>query len=358
VDSSANAALFARHSRGAIKTFTIGYQGDYQSYVNETAYARMMAESIGAEHHQLLLSQDDLLDFLPEMIRLQDEPIADPVCVPLYYVAKLAREHGVAVCQAGEGADELFCGYPAWATALLLARLNRLPVPVLFKRLGCRLAEAAGKTHGNKYTYLRRAAAGQPIFWSGAEAFYDHQKPELLHPRLREKFAGRSSWEVLEVYWRRFQDSAWENSDLNWMSYTDLKLRLPELLLMRLDKMCMGVSLEGRAPFLDHKVVELALSVPAAIRYKNGVLKSLLKKAVSGLVPERLLRRPKQGFGAPVYEWSLDRLGARMRAELEQFCAEAEFLDRQGVNALFARKDGVRLWYLYNFALWHRTNFS
>jgi asparagine synthase (glutamine-hydrolysing) len=358
IDSSTNAALFARHSREKIKTFTIGYVGNHQSYKNETAYARLMAESIGAEHHELLLTQDDLLNFLPEMIRLQDEPIADPVCVPLYYVSKLARANGVIVCQVGEGADELFCGYPAWGNALLLSRLNRLPVPASFKRLCRTVAECTGKTNSSKYAYLRRAIAGLPLFWSGAEAFYDHQKPEILHPRLREKFAGRSSWEALEAHWRRFRKTAWETSDLHWMSYTDLKLRLPELLLMRVDKMSMGVSLESRVPFLDHKLVELALSIPAELKYKNTVLKNLLKKAVAGVIPARLIHRPKQGFGTPVYEWGLDRLGACMRNELERFCAEADFLHWDGVSGLFARKDSVRLWYLYNFALWWKEHFA
>ena len=358
IDSSTSAALFARHSAAPVKTFTIGYQGTYNSYADETGYARLMAQSIGADHHELLLTQDDLINFLPQMVWLQDEPIADPVCVPVYYVSKLARDNGVVVGQVGEGADELFCGYPAWGNAVRLAELNRLPVPRFFKRLGCLAAELAGKTHNNKYAYLNRAVAGRPIFWSGAEAFYDHEKPAILHPRLRQRFAGRSSWEALEPHWQRFQDKSWEKSDLNWMTYTDLKLRLPELLLMRVDKMSMGVSLEGRVPFLDHKLVELALSIPAEIKYKNGELKRLLKKAVNGVIPDQLIHRKKQGFGVPVHEWCLDRLGAQMREELRQFCAKTEFFDWQGVERLFEHKDGARVWYLYNFALWWKQNLA
>ena len=357
IDSSTNAALFAKNSSGQVKTFTIGYRGEYDSYKNETDHARRMAERINAEHHELLLTQDDLIDFLPKMVWLQDEPIADPVCVPVYYVSKLARDNGVIVCQVGEGADELFCGYPGWGNAVRLARYNRLPVPKIFKKLGCRLAEALGKTNGNKYAYLKRATEDLPIFWSGAEAFYDHQKPAILHPRLREKFKGRSSWEALLPHWKKFKDSAWEQSDLHWMTYADLKLRLPELLLMRVDKMSMGVSLEGRVPFLDHKLVELALSIPSEMKFKDGKLKSLLKLAVRGVIPDQLIDRPKQGFGVPVYEWCLDRLGQKMKEELKEFCAQTEFLDWAGVEALFDRKDGPRLWYLYNFALWHKNYF-
>ena len=112
---------------------------------NEIHYARQMATLVGAEYHEQLLTQNDLLDFLPYMVHLQDEPIADPVCVPVYYVSKLARDHGVIVCQVGEGADELFCGYPGWKTALELQRYDDLPVPRVFKKLGLMGLRLIGK---------------------------------------------------------------------------------------------------------------------------------------------------------------------------------------------------------------------
>src|SRR5258708_9558060 len=96
----------------------------------------MMADRVHAEHRERLLNIDDLIDFVPQMVHLQDEPIADPVCVPVYYVSKLARDHGVIVCQVGEGADELFWGYPAWKIKLRLQQYDRLPVPKILKRLG------------------------------------------------------------------------------------------------------------------------------------------------------------------------------------------------------------------------------
>ncbi len=95
-----------------------------------------MAEIVGSEHHERLLKIDDLLDFLPTMIKLQDEPIADPVCVPVYYVSKLARDNGVVVCQVGEGADELFWGYPGWKTMLRIQEYDDLPVPRFVKQAG------------------------------------------------------------------------------------------------------------------------------------------------------------------------------------------------------------------------------
>ncbi|HZU38531.1 MAG TPA: asparagine synthase (glutamine-hydrolyzing), partial [Gemmataceae bacterium] len=145
IDSSTNAALFSEGDARPVKTFSIGYAGEYQSYRNELDFARLMAERVGASHHERLLSMDDLLDFLPTMVRLQDEPIADPVCVPVYYVSKLARDNGVIVCQVGEGADELFFGYPWWKQLLQVYRLNALPVPRLVKQAGLVGLKAMGR---------------------------------------------------------------------------------------------------------------------------------------------------------------------------------------------------------------------
>src|SRR5439155_1298151 len=220
IDSSTNAALFSEGEAEPVRTFSIGYEGDYDSYKNEFQYARQMAELVGAEHHELKLTLDDLFDFLPEMVRLQDEPIADPVCIPVYYVSKLD---------------------------------------------------------------------------------------------------GLTSWDAIAPIRERFEAKAWERSNLNWMSYIDLNLRLPELLLMRVDKMSMGVSLEARVPFLDHKFVELAMSIPEKSKTNGGTLKHILKKAVRGVIPDELIDRPKQGFGVPIHEWFFDRLGAEARPTLHEF---------------------------------------
>ena len=108
---------------------------------------------------------------------------------------------------------------------------------------------------------------------------------------------------------KRYKDKAKDPSPLNWMSYLDLNHRLPDLLLMRVDKMSMGVSLECRVPFLDHKFVELAMSIPASTKIKGGNLKAILKKSVRGVIPDEFIDRKKQGFGVPIQEWMMDKLG-------------------------------------------------
>lgn len=351
IDSSTNAALFSKGHNNSIKTFSIGYQGEYNSYINELSYARKVADFVGADYHEKLLSIDDLLNFLPLMIHLQDEPIADPVCVPVYYVSQLARENGVTVCQVGEGADELFWGYPSWKTSLKLQRLDDLPFPQFGKKLALITLKKLGKKHRLYYEWLRRATEGQPIFWGGAEAFTNTEKQRLLSPTLRNKLSGLTSWDAIQPIHKRFQDKAWDQSNLNWMSYLDLNLRLPELLLMRVDKMSMGVSLECRVPFLDHKFVELAMGIPETMKTQNGTLKHILKKSVRGTIPDEIIDRQKQGFGVPIYEWLFDRLGDEIQNTLNSFCKETDFLDKRTVDSLLANKS-PQTWYLFNIALW------
>ena len=352
VDSSTNAALFSQGETHPVRTFTIGYDGEYPSYRNELGYARLMADAVGAEHHERLLSLEDLLAFLPRMVALQDEPIADPVCVPVYYVSQLARAHGVIVCQVGEGADELFWGYPSWKTAKRLQEWNEWPVPAQLKRFGLCGLQWLGQGESVHYERLRRGTLHQPIFWGGAEAFPEALKQRLLSPRLQRRFRNLTSWEAIRPIHERFEAKAWEQGPLQWMSYLDLNFRLPELLLMRVDKMSMGASLEARVPFLDHEFVQLAMSIPESVKTRGGVVKTLLKQAVRGVIPDTIIDRPKQGFGVPVHEWMQGRLGIVMQDTLSDFCDRTDILDKTAVLNLVREQRDPRSWYLFNLALW------
>ena len=355
LDSSTNAALFSEGESSPVKTFSIGYAGAYRTYQNELTYAREMALRVGADHHEYLITAGDVVLFLPRMVELQDEPIADPVCVPLFYVAKLARDHGVVVCQLGEGADELFIGYPSWIEALKRQRWTDLPMPSAMKSIGCGALAALGYDRTVHLEWLRRSSRGEPLFWSGAEAFTHLEKRRLLSPRLKRTLGNFTSWEAIRPIRERFDSRAPERTHLNWMSYVDLNLRLPELLLMRVDKMTMGVSLEGRVPFLDHRFVGLAFSIPSALKTKNHTLKYVLKKAVRGIVPENLIERRKQGFGVPVNELFEGPLQRMAEVELQRFCAETDLLDADEVARVMQSADGSKRWYLLNLAMWWRT---
>jgi asparagine synthase (glutamine-hydrolysing) len=209
-----------------------------------------------------------------------------------------------------------------------------------------------GKGLTTQYELLRRGTDGQPVFWSGAEAFREMEKQTLLGPALRDGLKGYSSWEVLRPMRERFEKSTCEHSHLNWMTYADLSLRLPELLLMRVDKMSMGVSLEGRVPFLDHRFVEYAMGIPTAMKLAGNESKHILKRAVRGVIPDSIIDRPKQGFGVPVHEWFAKRLGGEVRASVNRFVRETGALDATAVNAVLNSGRGTEAWYLYNLAEW------
>jgi asparagine synthase (glutamine-hydrolysing) len=354
LDSSTNAALFARGEARPVSTFSIGFDRDYQSYRNELDHARSMANRIRSDHHEHRLTTDELVDFLPRMVHLQDEPIADPVCVPLFYVASLARDHGVIVCQLGEGADEMFIGYPNWLRARGRQRKADWPLAGMAAHVARAAVQLAGYAHAWQSEYLARAAKSRPLFWSGAEAFTEFEKRQLLAPSIRRRFASLTSWDAIKPIHDMFTAGAWDRSPFAWMSYVDLHFRLPELLLMRVDKMTMGVGLEGRVPFLDHRLVAFAMSIPAERKVSGSTLKHLLKNAVRGLVPDELIDRPKQGFGVPVDELFAGRLARLAASELTRFCRESDLLDERAVMDLVERGQGSKTWYLLNLAMWWR----
>jgi asparagine synthase (glutamine-hydrolysing) len=352
VDSSINAALFSECAPEKVKTFSVGYDRNYRGCQSELPLARQMADRIGSAHHERVLTQQDFLDFLPRMVYLQDEPIADPVCMPVYFLSKLARDHGVIVAQAGEGSDELFWGYEDWKRILNLIRWNEYPVPSGARRLGLMALSMLGRSRGTAYELLWRASAGLPVFWGGAYAFSHRAKLDVLSPHLRRRFRNETSWTAVQPIHERFMQNAWEKTPVKWMTYLDLNMRLPELLLMRLDKMGMGASLETRVPYLDHKFVQLAMSIPEQVITRKNESKHILKEAARGLIPDDIIDRRKQGFGVPIHEWFLGRSGEFARRELAEFCDKTDFLDRSAVTNLIPSGRGRDAWPLLNFALW------
>jgi asparagine synthase (glutamine-hydrolysing) len=220
------------------------------------------------------------------------------------------------------------------------------------RRLGLHALNALGKSQGMPYEFLRRASEGLPLFWSGADAFSQRAKLELLSPRLRRRFRNMTSWQAIRPIHERFMESAWEKTPVKWMTYVDLNLRLPELLLMRLDKMGMGASLETRVPFLDHQFVQLAMSIPEQVITRGGESKHILKQAVRNVVPDEIIDRRKQGFGVPIREWFSGEFGEFAARELSDFCSKTDFLDQSAVMKLIRTGNGGDAWTLLNFALW------
>jgi asparagine synthase (glutamine-hydrolysing) len=363
VDSSTNVALMSRLTKQPVNTFSIGFHGTEQ--YNEFDWARRVAEQFAANHHEVRIDHDDLWRFMPELVHHQDEPIADPVCVPLYFVAKLAKDNGVTVVHVGEGADELFAGYATYVQAHGIAtkqwpRLRALPRPL---RLGLAAAgTAALRVRPGREVQieaLRRAA--QPdglLWWGGAVAFYEHGLDQVVTDEFRKHLDGDRPRDVVAEI---SQDavSYGARDELDALIYQDLRLRLPELLLMRVDKLTMANAVEARVPFLDHELVELAMAVPRQEKIRDGIGKHVLKRAVGDLLPSDLVWRPKQGFGVPVSQWFRGELGDQLERKLKTSpINELGWLDGQTVShVLELHRSGraersFQLWNILNLSAW------
>ena len=363
IDSSTNVALMAAMMDRPVETFTVGFK-NHETW-NELHHARRIAELFKSNHHEVLIDHRDLLDFLPRLIYHQDEPIADPVCVPLYFVSKLAKENGVIVIQVGEGSDELFSGYPAYLKTLAFHRriwrhLKDVPVPlsrVAFLGLSglSRLLHRGFELTEN----VRKAIDAQEPFWGGAIVFTETTKKLLLSTRFKKVSDGLSSHDAVRPYYQKITEEKPDADLLERMIYLELKLRLPELLLMRVDKITMATSVEARVPFLDHKLVEFAMPIPRSVKIKDQP-KYILKRSVEGLIPDDIIYRRKQGFGAPVREWFFEAMGGYLReALLRSSIRERGFFDYGYVetilNAHLAGKGDYSpfLWNLLNLSLWY-----
>jgi asparagine synthase (glutamine-hydrolysing) len=359
VDSSANVALMSELMSQPVRTYTVGFADTDE--LNELDSARAVAERFATDHHEVIIGQQEMQQFLPELVYHQDEPLADPVCVPLYYVSKLARESGTVVVQVGEGADEIFAGYDWFRKYVRIndqfwQHAQKLPASLRqsITSLGKPLLEAAF----NKRTAIelvRRLGAGEPLFWGGAIVF-----DEAFKRRLLTRESNASSHEAVREHLEHIARVRPDSDFATRMSYLELKLRLPELLLMRVDKMTMATSVEARVPFLDHHLVEYALGVPTELKIKGTSGKHILKRALENVLPADLLYRPKRGFGAPIREWFRgaggEMLGSMImnssirRRELFDYDFVAKLIDehRRGV-----RDWSFHLWALLNVSLWY-----
>ncbi len=353
IDSTTNLALMTELLKQPVRSFSIGYAGAGVEEYNELNFARAAAREFGAEHHEVIIGREDLMRFLPDMIYHQDEPIADPVCVPVHYVCKLARESGTKVVQVGEGADELFGGYAHWIAAL---RLERTLWPMFGSLPGFMRHAVAGMARpllGElRHEYLRRGAAHEELFWGGAIAFGEAGKQALLTDGFLRQVRGLSSHDPVRAQRLQFEATSPNRDYLTWMSYLDLRMRLPELLLMRVDKMSMATSVEARVPFLDHVFVEQMMQLPQHVKLPGLQPKHLLKQAVRGIIPDAVIDRPKQGFRVPVRQWLAEDLGVLAHDCLRGFCQRTDYFRWPRVQALL-RSNNELSWYLLNFALWH-----
>jgi asparagine synthase (glutamine-hydrolysing) len=364
VDSSANVALMSELMTQPVRTFTVGFHDTEE--LNELESARAISERFGTNHHEVMIGREEMQKFLPELIFHQDEPIADPVCVPLYYVSKLARDTGTIVVQVGEGSDEIFGGYDWFRTYLQIEErfwrhAQRFPASarhaaaVLAKPLVKKLLKKrmAGEL-------VRRLGANESLFWGGAVVFDETMKASVLSAAKREEYNGLSTYDVVREYQEKIATARPESDYAARMTYLELKLRLPELLLMRVDKITMATSVEARVPFLDHHLIEYAMGLPRNLKVKGATGKHILKRALESVLPADVLYKPKRGFGAPINEWFRGTGGDDLVKQLmSSSIRERNFFDYSFVqrmadeHARGTRDWSANLWCLLNLSLWY-----
>ncbi|MBX6342953.1 MAG: hypothetical protein IRY97_10885, partial [Thermomicrobiaceae bacterium] len=323
-------------------------------------YARLVAERFGTEHHEMVLTPD-IGELAVRLLAHADEPLADTSLFPTYLVSAFARQ-SVTVALSGDGGDEIFAGYD-WYAAQKAARYYGLLPGALRGRLLPALLDRVPPSEAKKglANVSKRFVAG-----ANRPADLEHARWLVyLDPEERERFyapgflAEVGAFDPLGVLRRHFADAG-TSDPLARQIYVDLKTFLVDDIMVKVDRMSMATSLEARAPFLDHEVVEFAASLPSRLKMRGFERKYLLKRAFADLLPEAILRRDKQGFSSPVKNWLRAELRPmlldvvspeRLRAEGYVEPAYVERLVREHLAG--THDHGHRLWALVVFGLWH-----
>jgi asparagine synthase (glutamine-hydrolysing) len=359
LDSSAIAAVMARQMDRPVQTFSVAFR---ERAFSELQWSREVAQAIGADAHEVVIGADDFFDALPRLVWHEDEPIAHPSSVPLYFVSALARQH-VKVVLTGEGSDELLAGYGRYPRSILNWRLGSVYARALPDVARAWVADrVAPRLPGRLGRYARRSFLAMPH--SPGAAFFDNfaavrlqDQQRLLASRLRGAATWHGAYAATVAHFERHPAAPL----LSRLLYTDLKTYLVEL-LMKQDQMSMAASIESRVPFLDHRLVELVADIPNALKLSGFTTKRVLREAAKDLLPASVLNRPKMGFPVPFGLWTRGAWHDAVRdVLLDARARQRGVTDPRAVAALLeAHRTGRRdagdvLWTLLNLELWYRT---
>ena len=361
VDSSAVLAAMTRASDQPIKAFTIGYPG---AKIDETDAARRIAAHLGCEHIVAPLDTGDAARLLPEVLRCYDEPFADMAAIPTWHASKIAAEH-VKVVLCGEGGDELFAGYKRHRNARAIERLRPMigaadPLGRLIGRIPVTGSARLNylRQHAQRFAEFIRLPDGYQQFFAATQISRQSLRRRVYSPDFLAHHEGADSYARLEQEY--FPAAGPQTaSALEQFLFADLTLNMPSAMLTRLDRASMAHSLEARVPFLSHKLVDWAMTVPSELKLRGSTGKYILRKAVAPWLPDGILNRPKQGFQIPLASWLRGSFGDFAREAWHDGGAMAAgYLDPAAVDRLFAehrRGDadhGRMLYAIAVFALW------
>ena len=364
VDSSAVVALMKREAHYPVKTFSIGFEG--QPDYDELGYARNVAEQFGTEHHERVVSREDMMNFLPRVVDVFDEPMADPTSIPIYFLAEAAKEQGLKVIMNGDGPDELLLGYRNWMKYQRLYPKYRAygTLPGFLRKGVAAMAARLASDSANTDIFYR-AARGQELFWAGARGLRECNKNQFLDRAFLDEVNGHTSYDVIDAFRQTFDraraKSAPQLGDADWMAYIGFKHLIPNFYTYRADRLCMAHGVEGRSPFLDYQFVNLALSIPAAMKTKGGEPKSILKKAMEPVLSQDILYRKKKGFCVPMQQWGTEVMADTIEEELPVFSDQYGVFDQAEIMRLVAAmRDGqtaytATLWSVYFLLNWSNS---
>jgi asparagine synthase (glutamine-hydrolysing) len=344
IDSSAVAAMMTQLG-GEVKSFSVGFAD--RSF-DESAHARLVAKHLGTEHHELTLEPGMLLDLVPRLPDLLDEPLGDASIIPTYLLSEFTRRH-VKVALGGDGGDELFAGYPTLQAHRLAGYYLKAP-RLLREGLVEPVVRRLPVSRGNLSFDFRAKR-----FVSGAR----YQTAER-HQRWMGSFDRAERTALLGRDARPQDRDVADGDPLNQVLLLDMRLYLENDILVKLDRASMMASLEGRVPLLNNDFVEYATNLPLNMKLRGLRSKFLLKRAVRGILPDSILNRPKKGFGIPVAHWFRGPLKEQMLSVLSpERVAREGFFDPGAVRRLIddhldGRRDNRKqLWTLFAFELWH-----
>ena len=364
LDSGLVVSMMSCSSSEPVNSFTTG--NETQGF-NEIPHARMTARMHNTNHREFVV-QPDAVGILPDLIWNLDGPYADIPSLPMYYVAKLARQY-VTVALTGDGGDESFAGYDRYVANHILNIYRRIPriirskvIPIFLKLFREKAARKSWEQtlrwlNSTSLTAKRESYARGISFFS----FENEQKDQLYSPEFREKVAGVSSLEgILSRYW---SDHAEE--PLNRMTFTDTMIRMPEYSNIRIDHISMMHSLEIRSPFMDHKLVEFAATIPPHLKLKGRRRKYILKKVAESHLPEEITNLPKLGFSSPINLWLRGELKGLAYGLLKDPLLvkhnlfNQPFIDRLlDEHASCQVNNGFKIWSLINLETWYRMYFG
>jgi asparagine synthase (glutamine-hydrolysing) len=358
IDSSTVVAAMAEASSSPVRTFSIGFE---EKGFSELPNARLISERFGTEHTELVI-RPDVVSIIPKVARHYGEPFGDSSSVPSFYVAEMARRD-VTVALNGDGGDESFGGYNRYVTVARAAGIaGRLPGPV---RRALAAAGARSRPRGDPARALNRArrlagyvGLSERDLYSDAMEFFDARaRDELYTPEFAESLGGETAHAVEERW-----DDATATSLVNRMMEVDVGTYLPDDLLVKVDIASMAYSLEARSPLLDHRLMEFAASIPGEMKIQGTEKKVVMRDALRGWIPDRILDGPKRGF-------DLAMVGQWFRGELRDYVRET-LLDPTALGRGYFREDALRglvdrhmdgiednslgLWSLIMLEVWHR----